>query len=285
LGITLSSIHPQAVVSPQAHLGTEVEIGPLAVVEAGTVIGDGCCLAPHCVIKTGTTLGENNTIGESAIVGGAPQHLRVHDRLGALRIGSGNTIREHVTIHRAMHEGSATVIGDNNLLMVGAHVAHDCKLGSTIVITNGTMLAGHVEVEDRAFLSGLVGVHQFCRIGQLAMIGGHARIKRDVPPFVTVDGDSSTIVGLNVVGLRRAGFTTDQISELKSAYRLIYRQGYTWREVLVALQKEFAEGAATDFYRFMSGGTRGFTPERRTPEGATIKLRVHQDETPLRKAG
>jgi UDP-N-acetylglucosamine acyltransferase len=209
-------------------------------------------------------------------------------RPGRVVIGAGNVLREFVTVHRAMSADRETVIGDGNLLMAGAHVAHDCRLGDRIVIANGTALGGHVVVEDRAFISAMVGVHQFCRIGRLAMVGGQAHIVKDVPPFVTVDGVSSKIVGLNLVGLRRAGTTPADIAGLKAAYRLIYRSGLPWTTVLDYLAVQFPDGPARHFREFFQGGTRGFVPARAMPAGATLLLHDELDENESRvkaKAG
>ena len=269
------TIHPLAIVSPEAQIGNHVTIGPFAVIESDVVIGEGCRIAAHAVIKDGTTLGPHNEVGEAAILGGHPQHLKKPERLGRLVVGSHNIIREHATMHRAMQPGAATLVGEHNMFMAGAHVAHDCCVGNRVVLANNALLAGHVIVEDAAFLSGGVGVHQFCRIGTLAMVGGLARVIQDVPPYVLIDGITGCVVGLNLVGLRRNGFTTEQVAELKRAYRLIYRRGTKWSEILEALQSEFTEGPATAFHRFLSGGKRGFVQERRLPPGATIKLRSH----------
>ena len=149
-----------------------------------------------------------------------------------------------------MEAGHATRIGNRCLLMVGAHVAHDCTLGDNVILTNNTMLGGHVSVDDRAYLSGSVAVHQFCRIGRLAMVGGLARVRQDVPPFVTIDGGTTMVVGLNKVGLRRAGFSPSEVLQLKAAYRLIYRSGLSWEEMLDALRLEFHEGPAAEFLPF-----------------------------------
>lgn len=272
------SIHSHALVSPQAQIGSDVSIGPFSIVEANAVVGDGCVVESGVVIKEGTQLGKNNRIFEGTVLGGVPQHLRAPLRIGSLEIGSNNTIRENVTIHRALHEGGTTVIGDNNLLMVGVHVAHDCQVGNHTIFANNSLLAGHVTVDDRAYVSGSVGVHQFCRIGKLAMVGGHARVVQDVPPYVTVDGGTGLIVGLNLVGLRRNGFTSDEIKELKTAYRLIYRSGLLWNEVLTELKRQFVDGPAAVFHEFLSQGTRGFVQERRMPPTATLKLRRSDEE-------
>lgn len=268
----MSSIHPTAAIGSQAVLGNDVSIGPFCIIEDGAVIGDECVLAGHVTVRSQTIVGPRNQICENTVLGGLPQHLRAGARVGRVRIGAGNIIREHVTIHRGFQESGETVVGDGNMIMVNAHIAHDCTVGNQAIIANNVMMAGHVSVGDRAYLSGAVGIHQFCRIGSLAMVGGQAHIKQDVPPFVTVDGHSSTIVGLNVIGLRRNGYTSDQIQQLKRAYRIIYRSGYRWSEVLDALRAEFADGPAAEYLPFLSEGKRGFVPERRLPRAATIKL-------------
>ena len=281
------SVHPLAVVSPQATIGPDVSVGPFSVVESGAAIGPRCILESHVVIKAGTTLGADNHVSEGAVLGGLPQHVHMPDSPGGVVIGSGNTIRENVTVHRAMEADKLTVIGDNNLLMVGSHVAHDCRLGNHTIITNNVMLAGHVRVEDRAYMSGAAAVHQFCRVGMLAMVGGQAHLVKDVPPFVTVDGLSSLVVGLNQVGLRRAGFRLEAVRQLKAAYRVIYRSGLAWAEVLKRLKAEFPEGPAAQFHGFLSTTKRGIVPERRGPVGATIKLPQATEAAPkiLAKAG
>jgi UDP-N-acetylglucosamine acyltransferase len=274
------SIDPLASISPQAAVAADVRIGPFCVVEAGAMIGEGCILEARVTIKTGTTLGVNNHVFEGAVLGGLPQHVHVPDAPGKVVIGSGNTIRENVTVHRALQADRATVIGQNNLLMVNAHVAHDCRVGNHTILTNNVMLAGHVTVEDRAYLSGAAAVHQFCRIGSLAMVGGQAHLTKDVPPFVTVDGLSSLVVGLNQVGLRRAGFDLETVRQLKAAYCVIYRSGLAWAEVLRRLRSEFSQGPAARFYQFLSTTSRGIVTERRQPPGATIKLHRYAETAP-----
>lgn len=278
--ISTVNIHPQALVSPQANLGHAVTVGPFSIIEPDVVIGDNCTLAGRVIIKSGTTLGNNNTVYEGAVLGGFPQHTRMPERLGRVEVGSHNTIRENCTIHRALNEGSVTRVGNNNLLMVGAHVAHDCQVADFVILANNALLGGFVTVGDRAFVSGAVAVHQFCRIGRLAMIGGCARVVQDVPPYVMVDGHSGLIVGLNLVGLRRNGYGAQDVAQLKAAYRLIYRRGLRWVEVLEALKQEFSTGPAAEFHAFLSQGTRGFVQERRMPPGATLKLRraVEEDQ-------
>ncbi len=266
-------IHPSAIVSPAATLAEDVEIGPFCVVEAGVELDAGCRVVSHATICTGTHMGPNTTVHEGVVLGGQPQHTNPPEQLGGLRIGADNTIREHVTVHRALHAGEFTTIGDNCLLMVGSHVAHDCRVGNNVILTNGAMLGGHVEVGDRACLGGNSAVHQFCRIGRLAMVGGCTKVVQDVPPFVLTDGATAMIVGLNKVGLRRAEFSRREILELKSAYRVIYREGLTFRETVRALETRFPTGVAAEFADFFHGGNRGFTQERRSPP--RVALRVH----------
>jgi UDP-N-acetylglucosamine acyltransferase len=270
-------IHPFAIVSPYAQLGTGVTVGPFCVIEPGAEIGDGCQLASRVVVKTGTRLGRQNHVFEGAVLGGLPQHVHMPENPGTVEIGDGNVIRENVTIHRALEADHVTRIGNGCLLMVSSHVAHDCTLGDGVIVTNNVMIGGHVTIGPRAYLSGGVAIHQFCRIGRLAMVGGLARVRQDIPPFVTVDGGTTMVVGLNKVGLRRAGFTPEQMDQLKMAYRLIYRGGLAWDELLDALRLEHPVGPAAEFEPFFRVGDRGFVQERRTPPGATVRI-VRDDQ-------
>lgn len=280
-------IHPQAVVSPQADIGRDVVIGPYCVVEDHVRIGDGCVLENSVVIKRHTTLGPRNHVFDGAILGGIPQHARITDEPGELVIGAGNTIREHATIHRALHAGTATRVGDNNFLMINVHIAHDCAIGDATIMANNVMLAGHVTVEDRAYLSGATAVHQFCRIGTLAMVGGQAHLVKDVPPYVVVDGLSSRVVGLNRVGLRRNGFTAEEMSQLKEAYRVLYRGTASWQETLAELERCFPSGPAARFHTFCQEARRGIVQERRGAATPTLRLLddVPDEAIAHRKAG
>lgn len=267
------NIHPLAVVHPSAKLGRDVTIGPFCVVEAGVTLGNHCILESRAVVKQNVVMGDNNHLYEGAVIGGSAQHVRAPERAGGVLIGSGNNFRECVTVHRALEEGRNTIVGNNNLLMVNTHLAHDCKIGDHAIFANNAMMGGHVVVEDRAFVSAAAACHQFIRIGRMAMVGGQAHLVKDVPPFVTVDGASSYVVGLNTIGLRRNGMTAAQIVELKAAYRVIYRSGLKWKEVLARLSQECQDGVASHFYEFLQATHRGITQERRMPPGATLKLR------------
>lgn len=273
----MSNIHPLSVVSPQAELADDVQIGPFCVIEAGARIGAGTRIDCHVIVRENTQIGRDNRIHDRAILGGQPQHLRAEGPFGGLIIGDGNLIRENVTMHRGLTEEKSTVIGDGNMFMVNAHIAHDCVVGNQCIMANNVMLSGHVEVDDRAFLSGAAAVHQFCRIGRFAMVGGQAHIVQDVPPYVTIDGLSSKVVGLNTIGLKRGGFARPDIEQLKEAYQVIYRSGLTWKEVIAELRQKFTEGPAAIYADFLSTGSRGYVQERRTPRGATVKFRVHAD--------
>ena len=265
-------IHPSAIVSPHARLAPDVRVGPFCLVEDDVTLGPGCVLECRAIVKQGTRMGAANHVFENTLIGGLPQHIHPPESSGGVIIGSGNTFRENGTVHRAMESGHATQIGDNNYLMVGAHVAHDCVIGSNTIITNNTLLAGHVHLGDRVYLSGGAAVHQFCRIGTLAMIGGQGHITRDVPPFVTVDGLSSLVVGLNKVGLRRAGYGLDQVRQLKKAYRLVYRSGMPFEVIVEELQRQFPDGPAAEFHQMLATTKRGIVSERRTPPRAILKL-------------
>lgn len=271
-------IHPTAIVSSKAELGADVEIGPYAIIEEDTQIADRCRLMAHVTIRSGTSLGCDSTVYEGAVLGGFPQHASPQSESGTVVIGERNVFREHTTVHRAMHQDGITSIGDDCFLMVGAHVAHDCRVGNRVILTNGVMLGGHVEVGDRACLGGNAAVHQFCRIGRLSMVGGCTKVVQDIPPFVLTDGATALVVGLNSVGLRRAGFDRQEVLDLKAAYRVIYRQGTTFRETIAALEEQFTQGVATEFAEFFQGGQRGFVQERRSPPRVELRLHPAVDE-------
>jgi len=230
------NIHPTAVISELATLGFRVAVGPYSIIEPDTTIGDRCDLHGHVTIKRFSTLGPHNRIYEGAVIGGEPQDLSFTGDDSALTIGARNRIREAVTINRGAGRGSETSIGSDCFVMAGAHVAHDCRLGNRIIIANNVALAGYVEIEDRAFLSGGVVVHQFCRIGILAMIGGNSKIVQDCLPFIITDGMPGRARGLNLVGLRRAGFPAAEIRKLKQAYRILLRSGLALEKAIDELQ-------------------------------------------------
>ncbi len=195
----MTRIHETAVVSINANLGVNVSIGAFSVIEAGVTLDDDCQVASHVAIKSGTSLGVNCEVSEGAVLGGRPQHQQAGNEVGRVEIGDHNVIREYVTIHRALKPGDATRVGDHNLFMANSHVGHDCDLGDHMIVANNVMIAGHVVVDDRVYLGGAAGIHQFCRIGQYAMVGGQAHVSQDVPPYVMLDGITTKIVGLNPI--------------------------------------------------------------------------------------
>ncbi|MEW4566004.1 acyl-ACP--UDP-N-acetylglucosamine O-acyltransferase [Bremerella sp. JC770] len=277
----MTQIHPSAIVHASAEIGENVTIGPFCVVEENTKVGDGCQLNSFVTVKAGTTLGADNKVHEHAVIGGPPQHLRAGSDLGDVIIGTGNVIREFTTIHRGLAPGKNTVIGDNNLLMVQSHVGHDTIIGNNTIITNNVMLGGHVVIEDRAYVSGAVAVHQFCRVGRNAMVGGQAHVVQDVAPYVTVDGCSSLVVGLNTIGLKRSGFSAQELSELKRAYRIIFRSNLTNREALDRVRREFPMSPAVHFADFLAESERGFIQARSRGRGVDVsrpQLRVLSNE-------
>jgi len=253
--ILLLKIHPTAIVDPQAELGEDVEIGPLAIVEAGVRVGARCVIRGHAQLVGRVTLGEACEIGHGAVVGADPQDLSFDRRIvSGVVIGSGNLIREHVTIHRSTREGGNTILGERNLLMVGCHLGHDVEIGSSNILANGTMFGGHVQKGTGAFFGGGTGVHQFVRLGDRCMAQGHASISQDVPPFVLV-ADTNRVCGLNVVGMRRAGLTAEARANVKEAFHRIYQAKLTLQDALEStLSGTWVPEALTflDFFRIPS---------------------------------
>jgi UDP-N-acetylglucosamine acyltransferase len=250
-------IHPTALVDPGARLGDGVRIGPYAVIEDAVTLGAGTEVRAHAVIKRFTTLGAENVVHEGAVLGGEPQDTSYRGADSFLVIGDRNRIREGVTIHRATTPGGATVIGSDCFLLAYAHVAHDDRLGDGVIMANNAALAGHVELGERAFLSSGVGVHQFCRVGRLAMLGGHAKVTQDCLPFVITDGLPARARGLNVVGLRRAGLDAPSRRVLKEAYRLLLRSALPLEEALSRIGA-LADPLADELIAFVRGSKRGF---------------------------
>ena len=219
-------IHATAIVSPGAELAADVAVGPYSIIDAGVRIGAGTTIAAHVVIKGPTTLGENNRIFQFASIGDDPQDKKYAGEATRLEIGNGNTIREYCTINRGtVQAGGVTRVGSNNWLMSYTHIAHDCQVGDDVIMSNNATLARHVHVENHVILSGFCAVHQFCRIGAHSFVGGLCGITRDVLPFMIVAGTPPEPRGINQEGLKRRGFTTEQMRNLKEAYRLLYRSG------------------------------------------------------------
>ena len=260
--IRCMSIHPTAIVSPRAEIALDTLVGPYVVIEDGVFINEGCEIASHAVIKQFTSLGRRNRIFEHAVLGGLPQDVKFKGEQSRLVIGDDNLIREGVTLHRASGEGEETRIGSRNFLMIGVHIAHNCCIGDDNIFANEVALAGHITVEDHAFLSNNVGCHQFVRIGRYAMVGGKSKIVQDVLPFFMMDGNPSRVRGINSVGLRRAGFSSEERRALKEAYRLLFRSGLALEDALREMVK-LDDSNVEHLISFIRNSERGFSRARR----------------------
>lgn len=233
----MTGIHATAIIDPSAEIGQGVTIGAYSVIGSNVQIGDGTRIDSHVTIEANTSIGKDCTVLTGSVLGGAPQDYKFKGEQTYLRIGDENIIREYVTIHRASGEGEATVIGDGNMLMAYCHIGHNCTLGSHITMANMVGISGHVLVEDKVVFGGIVGVHQKVRIGKLAMVGGFSKVVQDVPPFVMADGRPTRVCDLNVIGLRRNGVTPKVRSELKQAYKLLYRSNMNVTQALEAIDE------------------------------------------------
>lgn len=219
-------IHPTAIVAEGAEIHPDAEIGPYCVIGPDVKIGAGTRVGPHVVIEGRTEIGEKNQIFQFASIGAIPQHMKYRGEPTELKIGSENVIREFVTIHLGtLQDRGVTTIGNRNVFMAYCHVAHDCTIEDSVIMANGATLAGHVTVERNAILGGLAGVHQFVRIGRMAMVAGLSGVSMDIPPFTSAAGFRTKLFGLNVVGLRRNGFNSDEIARLRRAYRILFQSG------------------------------------------------------------
>lgn len=255
------SRHPTAIIHPEAKLHETVEVGPYAVIGPKVKIGAGTTVGSHAVIEGRTTIGERNRIFQFAAIGAIPQDLKFHGEDTELRIGDENQIREFATLHIGTEGGGGvTKVGNKNLLMAYSHVAHDCDVGNGCILANSANLAGHVQVGDHAIITGLSAVHQFTRIGKYAFIAGGSMVTMDVPPYCTAQGDRAELVGLNTVGLTRAGFTPEQVARIKDAYKILFRSKMGMNEALAHLKAEHGGHSEVDLLlEFISSSSRGVT--------------------------
>ena len=268
----MSEVHASAVVGKGVRLGEQNDIGPGCVIEDGAVIGSRNRLWMNVYVGPGTTIGDDNQIHMGAVVGHLPQDTAFSGAPSFTRIGSRNTIREYVTIHRGTKPDSSTVIGDDNFFMANAHIAHNCQVGSKVILVNLASLTGYCVVEDGALLSGMVGLHQFTRIGRLAMVSALSAVNKDVPPYMLCGGRPAVIQGLNVVGLRRAGITAEVRNDIKRAYRLLYREGLSVPHALEAIERECASPEAKALVAFIKHSKRGICAGLGTPEDAAESI-------------
>jgi UDP-N-acetylglucosamine acyltransferase len=252
---SLKKIHPTAIVSPSAQLAPDARIGPYVVIEEEVIIGAGCEIGAHAVIKRFTSLGERNRVFEHATLGGEPQDVKFAGERSGLVIGDDNLIRE-----------SVTRVGSRNFLMIGVHIAHNCEVGDDNIFANGAALAGHITVEDHVFLSNDAGAHQFVRFGRYAMVGGKSKIVQDVLPFFITDGNPPRVRGLNSVGLRRAGFSSETRRALKRAYGLLFRSALSL-EVALGEMEKLSDDNVLHLIEFIKSSRRGFTRGRKQASG------------------
>jgi len=231
-------IHPTAIIDPAAELADDVEIGPYCLVGPGVKLGAGCKLLGHVALERDVTMGEGCTVHFGAVLGGPPQDNKYAGERTLVQIGRHNIIREYVTIHRSTGEGSATVVGDHNMIMAYCHLGHNVRMGSHIMMANSAGVSGHVVIEDRAVIGGMVGFHQYVRVGTLAMVGGMSKVTQDVPPFMLVDGHPARVVGTNFRGQRRAGMNATVRDAIKQAYRILYRENRNRSEALAMIEEK-----------------------------------------------
>ena len=259
----MSNIHPTAIIDPTAQIDPSTVVGPYTVIGPDVQIGKNNRIGPFCVIEN-TTIGDNNEFIASAFVGVKPQDLSYKDEHTRVVMGNGNKIRECVTIHRSTFVDKPTTLGNNNLLMANSHLAHDVQMGSNCIVANSSGIAGHVIIEDRAIISGIVGVHQFCRIGTFAMVSGGTMATLDIPPYLIAQGERAKLIGLNIVGLRRAGFDRKVILEIKRAYKLMFRSGKRLEEAMAELEAAPHCAEVQHLIDFCRASQRGVAPARKT---------------------
>ncbi|WP_457639578.1 acyl-ACP--UDP-N-acetylglucosamine O-acyltransferase [Persephonella sp.] len=256
-------IHPTAIVSEKAKLGVNVKVGPFSIIEDNVEIGDNTEISSSVRIKQFTTVGENCQISEGVVLGGIPQHLGFKGEETYVKIGNNVTIREYATVHRGTaFDDGITQVGDNSYIMAYVHIAHDCKVGHDTILANAVTLAGHVKVGNYVFIGGLTPIHQFCRIGDYAMVGGASAVDKDIPPFTRASKNHAMLYGLNLVGLKRRGFTSEQIKILKEAYRILFRKSATLEEGIREVTEKLPQTPEIKMLiDFIKTSKRGIAPE------------------------
>lgn len=255
---TATGIHPTAILAPSAVIGEHVEIGPYAYVGDNCVVGDGCVIAMRATLERNVTLAAGVKIGIGSVIGGDPQDLKYKGEPTTVEIGENSVVREYATINRGTTHSMKTTVGSGSFLMSYVHLAHDCQIGNGVIIGNGTQLAGHVSIDDRAIVSGLVAVHQFARIGRHSFVGGCSRVAKDVPPYLKAVGNPVKLYGLNSVGLQRSGFDEVIVRELKRAYRLVFRSELNVSQALTRARAELQQlPEVMGFLTFIEESERG----------------------------
>lgn len=231
-------IHPSAIISPKAKLAGNVSVGPYSIIGDHVSIGADTVVGAHCLIEGNTTIGKKCEIFTGAVIGSRPQDLKFKNEKVFLEIGDNNIIREYCTLNPGTAEGAKTTIGNDNLLMAYSHIAHDCSVGNGCVLANNSTLAGHVTIEDKAVVGGIVAIHQFVRIGMLSIIGGCSKVVQDIPPFSTCDGHPARVYGLNLIGLRRKGVSNKSIKQIDQAFKIIFNSGLIAKHALEKVERE-----------------------------------------------
>ncbi len=254
-----------AIVHPDAKLGKDVVVEPFAIIEADVTIGDGTLISSSAVIKNGAIIGENCKILSGAIIAGEPQDLKFRGEMTYAIIGNGTTIREYATVNRGTASKGETRVGDNCLVMAYAHIGHDCTVGNNVILVNRVSLAGEVDVEDYAIIAGHCGVHQFTRIGAHSMTGGLLKVARDIPPYVKAAHENVSYAGVNSIGLRRRGFTNEDIAEIQGIYRLVFQSRLSLSSAVARIESEFSPSKHRDtILEFIKGSTRGLIKAYKT---------------------
>lgn len=251
-------IHPTAIIYPGAELGAQVEVGPYSIIESAVKIGDRTRIDARVSIKGHTVIGCDNEIFTGAVIGSLTQDKKYKGGVSYLKIGDRNRIREYVTMNPGTEDGTETVIGNDNLIMAYAHVAHDCVIKNNVTLANNGTLAGHVIVEDRAIVGGLAAVHQFVRVGYLSIIGGCSKAVQDIPPFMMVDGHPAKAYGLNSIGMERAGVPQEDRMVLKKAFRFLFKEGLSLKNAAAKIDQEFQKSDSIKILlEFISKSERG----------------------------
>lgn len=251
-------ISPLAYIHPEAKIGDNVEIAPFVFIDKNVIIGDNNKIMANVSILYGTRLGKGNTIFPGAVIGAIPQDLKFHGEESTAEIGDNNLIRENVTINRGTEAKGRTLVGNNNLLMEGVHVAHDAIIGNGCIIGNATKMAGEIIIDDNAIISGAVLMHQFCHVGGYVMIQGGSRFSKDIPPYIIAGREPITFSGINIIGLRRRGFSNEIIENIHNAYRIIYQSGLNTSDALTKIEEELEKSPEINYIiDFIRNSERG----------------------------
>jgi len=270
---SMSDIHPTALLGKNVELGGGNHIGPHVIIEDDVKIGSHNIIRAGAYLCSGTEMGHHNDIHMNAVIGHTPQDLAYQAASSFTKIGDSNQIREFVSIHRGTKPGTATVIGDNNFIMAYCHVAHNCTVGNHVILVNQASLTGYCEVEDHAFLSGMTGLHQFTRVGRLAILSALSAVNKDIPPYMMCGGRPAVVLGINVVGLRRAGIPARVRDEIKQAYKLLYRSGLNVTQALDAMKKDLKSDDVGHLIQFIESSKRGICDGASGDETETLRPR------------